>query len=110
MRLHRWVTGVLAGLIALTGASLSYAQEERRETEKRVERRDDRDERRSENGARNGQSEGRAPQARRAKLILGSKVSIRGDIAIGTVDDIVFGDDGYIDYLVVLNEGKYVTV
>jgi hypothetical protein len=38
--------------------------------------------------------------------VLGSKVSIRGDVAIGTVDDIIFTDDGYVDYVVVLNEGK----
>src|SRR4051812_27466490 len=45
----------------------------------------------------------RAPQARRVKNVLGTKVRIQGDLAIGTVDDIVFNDDGYIDYLVVLN-------
>jgi 5-deoxy-D-glucuronate isomerase len=37
-------------------------------------------------------------------------VSIRGDLAIGTVEDIVFTDDGTIDYLVVVNEGKNVLV
>jgi hypothetical protein len=46
----------------------------------------------------------------RAKLILGSKVSIEGNLAIGKVDDIVFGDDGYVEYLIVENEGKLVTV
>jgi hypothetical protein len=37
-------------------------------------------------------------------------VSLRGGLVIGTVDDIIFGDDGYIDYLVVLNDGKYALV
>src|SRR5438552_2303503 len=48
--------------------------------------------------------------AHKAKSVLGSKVSITGGLTIGTVDDIIFSDDGYIDYLVVLNEGKYVLV
>jgi hypothetical protein len=51
-----------------------------------------------------------AVQTYKARSILGTKVSIQGNIAIGTVDDIVFGDDGYIDYLMVVNDGKYVTV
>ena len=46
----------------------------------------------------------------RAKQILGSKVSIEGNLAIGKVDDIVFADDGYVEYLIVENEGKLVTV
>ena len=46
----------------------------------------------------------------RAKDVLGSKVSLKGGLAIGTVDDIIFDDDGGIDYLVVQNEGKDVLV
>jgi hypothetical protein len=52
----------------------------------------------------------RQPQTHKVKAVIGSKVSIQGGLAIGTVDDIIFDDDGYIDYLVVLNEGKYVVV
>lgn len=52
----------------------------------------------------------RQPQTHKVKAVLGSKVSIQGGLSIGTVDDIIFDDDGYIDYLVVLNEGKYVLV
>jgi hypothetical protein len=37
-------------------------------------------------------------------------VSITGDLNIGTVDDIVFNDAGQVEYLVVANEGKLVTV
>ena len=51
-----------------------------------------------------------APRNLRAKDVLGSKVNIQGNLAIGTVDDIIFDDGGTIDYLVVLNDGKYVTV
>lgn len=51
-----------------------------------------------------------ASQAYRAKSVLGSKVSIEGNMSIGTVDDIVFADDGYLEYLVVLNDNKLVTV
>jgi len=51
-----------------------------------------------------------APKEYRVKQVLGTKVHIQGNIAIGTVDDIVFGDDGRIEYLLVLNDGKYVSV
>ncbi len=54
--------------------------------------------------------EARQPQTHRTKAVLGSKVNIEGGLTIGTVDDIIFDDDGYVDYLVVLNEGKYVVV
>lgn len=46
----------------------------------------------------------------RAKQILGSKVNIEGNLAIGIVDDLVFGDDGSIEYLIVNNDNKLVTV
>ncbi len=47
----------------------------------------------------------------RAKQILGSKVSLDGGRDAGTVDDIVFGENGGIDYLVVVNsDSKLVTV
>ncbi len=46
----------------------------------------------------------------RAKAILGTKVSLQSGLAIGTVDDIIFDDNGYVDYLVVQNEGKFVPV
>ena len=47
---------------------------------------------------------------RRAKMVLGSKVSLQGDISIGTVDDIVINDDGFVEYLVVIHNGKLVAV
>lgn len=51
-----------------------------------------------------------APKEYRVKQILGTKIHIQGNIAIGTVDDVVFGEDGRIEYLLVLNDGKFVTV
>ena len=51
-----------------------------------------------------------APKEYRVKQVLGTKVHIQGNIAIGTVDDIVFGDNGQIEYLLVLNDGKFVSV
>jgi len=51
-----------------------------------------------------------APQAYRVKNILGTKVSIQGDVSIGTVDDIVFNDDGYIEYLIVNNDNQLRTI
>ena len=50
------------------------------------------------------------PHPYRAKQVLGAKVSLKGDLAIGTVDDVVFSDAGQIEYLIVANEGKLVTV
>ncbi|HVX10699.1 MAG TPA: PRC-barrel domain-containing protein [Pirellulales bacterium] len=50
-------------------------------------------------------------QTVRAKQILGSKVNIQGDRAVGTVDDIVLDDHGNVDYLIVANsDGQLVTV
>lgn len=49
-------------------------------------------------------------QAYRMKQVLGSKVHIQGDLSIGTVDDVVFNDAGQVEYLIVANEGKLVTV
>ena len=46
----------------------------------------------------------------RVKNVMGAKVHIQGDLAIGTVEDIVFSDDGRIEYMVVANEGKLVSV
>lgn len=51
-----------------------------------------------------------AAHAYRAKQVLGAKVGLKGDLSIGTVDDIVFSDAGQIEYLIVANEGKLVTV
>jgi hypothetical protein len=48
--------------------------------------------------------------AYRVKQVIGSKVSIQGELSIGTVDDLVFADSGQVEYLIVANEGKLVTV
>ena len=61
------------------------------------------------------------PTPYRAKEIIGTRVSLQPGAAgaagvagrmdaVGTVDDIVFSDDGQIEYLIVANEGKLVTV
>ena len=46
----------------------------------------------------------------RAKQVLGSKIMINNNTAVGTVDDMVFDSAGNLEYLVVANEGKLVTV
>jgi sporulation protein YlmC with PRC-barrel domain len=46
----------------------------------------------------------------RAKQVLGTKIMIQNNTAIGTVDDLVFDDAGNLDYLIVENGGKLVTV
>jgi hypothetical protein len=90
--------------------------------ERRDDRRDDRQDRRDDR--RDDRRESAPPvqvertetrtsgqqQSFRVRNVLGTKVSIQGNLAIGTVDDMIFSDDGYIDYLVVLNQGKYVMV
>jgi sporulation protein YlmC with PRC-barrel domain len=48
--------------------------------------------------------------AMRAKTILGATVSLQGGTGVGAVHDIVFNDDGVIEYLVVSENGKLVTV
>ena len=60
-------------------------------------------------GATRAPAEGSA-QAYRVKDVLGTKVSLKGDVSIGTVDDIVFSDSGQVEYLIVANDGKLVTV
>ena len=124
----------LACWVSVLGTGLAQAQnppprddpppprQDRRDDRKddRQDRRDDRQDRRDANPGQPPAVQGQPrtevrvgeaqPQARRAKSVIGSKISIEGNLAIGTVDDIIFSDDGYIDYLVVLNEGKYVLV
>ena len=46
----------------------------------------------------------------RAKSLMGARISIQGGTEVGTVDDIVFGSDGQVDYLIVNNNGKLVSV
>jgi hypothetical protein len=43
-------------------------------------------------------------QTFRAKQIIGSKVNIEGNTAVGMVDDIVLDDHGNVDYLIVAKE------
>src|ERR1700735_1209634 len=50
------------------------------------------------------------PTHYRAKQVLGSKIMIQGDTAIGTVDDLVFDEAGNLEYLIVESNGKLVTV
>lgn len=42
----------------------------------------------------------------RAKQVIGAKVSLAPNAAIGVVDDIVLDDNGNVDYLIVLNSDK----
>ena len=51
-----------------------------------------------------------SPSAIRAKQVLGAKVNLAGNATAGTVDDIVFTDDGQVEYLLVIHEGKLVTM
>ena len=46
----------------------------------------------------------------RAKQVLGSKIMIANNTAVGTVDDIVFDNAGNLEYLIVVNDGKFVSV
>lgn len=46
----------------------------------------------------------------RAKQIVGSKVQLSGNVSAGTVDDFVVDESGYVEYVIVNNNGQYVTV
>ena len=46
----------------------------------------------------------------RAKEILGAKIMIQNNTAVGTVDDIVFDSAGNLEYFVVVQDGKMVSV
>jgi sporulation protein YlmC with PRC-barrel domain len=50
------------------------------------------------------------PVTFRAKQVLGAKIAIQGGTAIGTVDDIVFDDAGNLEYLIVNDNNKLITV
>jgi hypothetical protein len=50
------------------------------------------------------------PNHYRAKQVLGTKIMIQGDTAIGTVDDLVFDEAGNLEYMIVESNGKLVTV
>jgi hypothetical protein len=47
---------------------------------------------------------------RRFRTIMGANVVIHDNVAIGKVDDLVLGDDGCIDYMVVTERDRYVLV
>ena len=47
----------------------------------------------------------------RAKQVLGTKILITGNtVAVGTVDDLVFDEAGNLEYIIVDNGGKLMTV
>ena len=46
------------------------------------------------------------PHYYRAKQVLGAKVTIAPNAAVGVVDDIVLDENGNVDYLIVINDAK----
>ena len=48
--------------------------------------------------------------ALRVKSILGATVNLQGGTGVGTVQDIILNNDGVVDYLIVSDNGKLVTV
>jgi len=59
-----------------------------------------------------GPKDGKAgtQSALRAKNILGAKVDLKGGTVAGTIEDIVFDEEGVIDYFIVSENGKLITV
>jgi hypothetical protein len=53
---------------------------------------------------------GSSATAVRAKNLLGATVTLQGGTRAGTVEDIVLSNDGVVDYLIVSEGGKLVTV
>ncbi len=52
----------------------------------------------------------RSAGALRAKSVIGAKVSLQGGTSAGIVDDVVLSQEGVVDYLIVSENGKLVTV
>ncbi len=46
----------------------------------------------------------------RAKSLLGSTVNLQGGTQVGTIEDIVLSNEGVVDYLIVSENGKLVSV
>lgn len=46
----------------------------------------------------------------RVKNLLGATVNLQGGSGVGTVQDIVLNDEGVVDYLVISDNGKLITV
>ena len=46
----------------------------------------------------------------RAKQLIGSKVYIQNNTAVGTIDDIVLSDQGMVEYLIAESNNQYFTV
>ena len=46
----------------------------------------------------------------RAKSLLGSTVNLQGGTQVGTVEDMVLNNEGVVDYLIVSENGKLVSV
>jgi hypothetical protein len=91
--------GIVACWLVLFGTLLAQAQTKKIEIQKRVDV-----ERRVEPVGRV------SAEFPRASSIIGARVSIQGDVAIGKVEDLVLNQNGTVEYLVVLNEDKYVLV
>jgi hypothetical protein len=52
----------------------------------------------------------RSRPAHRARDVLGAQIRLRDGYSVGTVSDIIFNDDGYLEYLVVETNGRDVLV
>ena len=93
MRCQGLGRGIVACGLVLTGTLVAQAQTKKIEVQREVRR----------------EPVGRA-EFPRASSIIGARVSIQGDVAIGKVEDLVLNQNGTVEYLVVLNEDKYVLV
>jgi len=51
-----------------------------------------------------------ATAARYPRSILGTRVLVRGGTAVGTVQDVVVSEEGVVDYLIVSEGGRMVTI
>jgi len=91
------VRGILVSGLVLAGTSLAQAQTKKIEIERRVEQ--------------PVRVESRvSADFPRASSIIGATVRIHDNVTIGKVDDLVLDQNGTVEYLVVLNENKYVLV
>src|SRR5438270_4262559 len=97
MRFQALGRGIVACSLVLAGILVAQAQTKKIEVQREVPRR--------------VEPAGRvSAEFPRASSIIGARVSIQDDVAIGKVEDLVLSRDGMVEYLVVLNEDKYVLV
>lgn len=100
MRFRMLRSGVLASSLLLSSAWLAQAQTKKIEIQRQAE----------PARVQVQPADRVSAEFPRASSIIGAKVVIQDNVSIGKVEDLVLDQNGTVEYLVVLNEDKYVLV